>query len=182
MTFQRTILSRMVGTEARFQKLQTCVGLEAASIHQSKMFGNEGKAGDKRTDTGRNKNDGKVLLTFTYFFVSLLFWPRHMAHGILVPQPGIEPAPAEVEAQSPNQRTTGKSPFAFVGFLAASSRLTCGPQASSCDAQASLPHPMLDLSRPARDQTHVPCIARQILNHRTTREVPHNFFFFNEQI
>lgn len=69
MTFQRTILSRMVGTEARFQKLQTCVGLEAASIHQSKMFGNEGKAGDKRTDTGRNKNDGKVLLTFTFFFL-----------------------------------------------------------------------------------------------------------------
>lgn len=59
MTFQRTILSRMVGTEARFQKLQTCVGLEAASIHQSKMFGNEGKAGDKRTDTGRNKNEDR---------------------------------------------------------------------------------------------------------------------------
>lgn len=78
MTFQRTILSRMVGTEARFQKLQTCVGLEAASIHQSKMFGNEGKAGDKRTDTGRNKNDGKVLLTFTFFFcfVVVLATPR----------------------------------------------------------------------------------------------------------
>ena len=69
MTFQRTILSRMVGIEARFQKLQACVGLEAASIHQSKMFGNEGKAGDKRTDPGRNKNDGKVLLSFAYFFL-----------------------------------------------------------------------------------------------------------------
>ena len=31
---------------------------------------------------------------------------------------------------------------------------------------------MLDLSSWARDQTHVPCIARQILNHSTTREVP----------
>ena len=45
------------------------MGLEAASIHQSKMFGNEGKAGDKRTDTGRNKNDGKVVNFYIFFFV-----------------------------------------------------------------------------------------------------------------
>ena len=94
MTFQRTILSRMVGIEARFQKLQTCVGLEAASIHQSEMFGNEGKAGDKRTDTGRNKNDGKVVNFYIFFLFVSLFWPRCMARGILVPQPGIEPIPA----------------------------------------------------------------------------------------
>ena len=31
---------------------------------------------------------------------------------------------------------------------------------------------MWDLSSPARDQTRIPCIARQILNHWTTREVP----------
>ena len=31
---------------------------------------------------------------------------------------------------------------------------------------------MWDLSSPIRDQTHVPCIGRQILNHWTTREVP----------
>ena len=29
-----------------------------------------------------------------------------------------------------------------------------------------------DLSSPTRDQTHVPCTGRQILNHWTTREVP----------
>ena len=31
---------------------------------------------------------------------------------------------------------------------------------------------MWDLTSPTRDQTCVPCIARQILNHWTTREVP----------
>ena len=31
---------------------------------------------------------------------------------------------------------------------------------------------MWDLSHPTRDRTHIPCIARQILNHYTTREVP----------
>ena len=37
-----------------------------------------------------------------------------------------------------------------------------------------------DLSSPTRDQTHVPCIGRQILNHWTTSEVPLGkaFFFF----
>ena len=33
------------------------------------------------------------------------FWPHHVAYGIFVPQPGIEPAPPEVEAQSPNHWT-----------------------------------------------------------------------------
>ena len=31
---------------------------------------------------------------------------------------------------------------------------------------------MWDLSSLIRDQTHIPCIVRQILYHRTTREVP----------
>ena len=31
---------------------------------------------------------------------------------------------------------------------------------------------MWDLSSPARDQTHVPCIGRRIFSHWTTREVP----------
>ena len=35
-----------------------------------------------------------------------------------------------------------------------------------------------NLSSPARDRTHVLCIARQILNHCLTREVPFFFFFF----
>ena len=31
---------------------------------------------------------------------------------------------------------------------------------------------MWDLSSPTKDQTHIPCIGRQSLNHWTTREVP----------
>ena len=38
--------------------------------------------------------------------------------------------------------------------------------------RAWLLHSMWDLSSLIRDQTCVLCIARQILNHRTTREVP----------
>ena len=40
------------------------------------------------------------------------------------------------------------------------------------NTQAQLPHDMWDLSSTTRDQTRIPCIGRQILNHWTTREVP----------
>ena len=42
---------------------------------------------------------------------------------------------------------------------------------SSCSTQAQLLHSMWNLSSPTRDQTCIPCIRRQILNHWTTREV-----------
>ena len=38
--------------------------------------------------------------------------------------------------------------------------------------QALMPCGMRDLSSPTRDQTHVPCIGRQILNLWISREVP----------
>ena len=50
----------------------------------------------------------------------------------------------------------------------------CGAQSlivlhrPSCATQLGL----WDLSYPTRDQTLIPCIARQVLNHWTTREVP----------
>ena len=47
------------------------------------------------------------------------------------------------------------------------------PQGLSCTMQTYLPWCMWDLSSPTRDQTQVPCIARQILNHWVIREVPH---------
>ena len=44
---------------------------------------------------------------------------------------------------------------------------------ASCGVQASLvAEGIWDLSSPTRDQTCIPCIGRQILNHWTTREVP----------
>ena len=42
----------------------------------------------------------------------------------------------------------------------------------SCRAQAQVPCGMWDFHFEAKDLTCVPCIPRQILNHRTTREVP----------
>ena len=43
---------------------------------------------------------------------------------------------------------------------------------SSCGTQAQLPQGMWDLTSLTRDRTRIPCIARQILYHWTTREVP----------
>ena len=45
-------------------------------------------------------------------------------------------------------------------------------QFSRCTASAYLLCGMLDLTSQIKDQTCIPCIARQILNHWTTREVP----------
>ena len=45
--------------------------------------------------------------TLNSFFLACL---RLATCGILVPQPGIEPAASAMEAQSPNHRTPGKSP------------------------------------------------------------------------
>ena len=42
----------------------------------------------------------------------------------------------------------------------------------SYDVLAQLLHGIWNLSSLTEDQTHIPCIAGQILNHWTTREVP----------
>ena len=43
---------------------------------------------------------------------------------------------------------------------------------SNCGTRAQLLNGMWDLSSLTRDQTHFPCLGRQILNHWTTRRVP----------
>ena len=89
------------------------------------------------------------------------------AHGILVPQPGIESA----------------SPTLVGGFL------TTGPPRKSVKYllnffffkfsyvgssfwHMGFPHGTWNLSTPTWDRTHIPCIGRWILNHWATREVP----------
>ena len=42
--------------------------------------------------------------------IFVLSWLRHVACGILVPQPGIKPTPPAVEARSLNHRTTREVP------------------------------------------------------------------------
>ena len=44
-----------------------------------------------------------------YLFIYLL-WPCHVACGILVPQPGIEPMPPALEACCLNHRTSREAP------------------------------------------------------------------------
>ena len=45
------------------------------------------------------------------YFVCFLFWPRSVACGILVPQPGFEPTPLAVKTRSPNHQTTREFPL-----------------------------------------------------------------------
>jgi len=52
---------------------------------------------------------------------------------------------------------------------------------SSCSAQALLPCGLWDLGSPTRDWTNVLCIAKWILNHWTTREVPYRPFLSLEK-
>ena len=62
------------------------------------------------------------LFTFIYLFVCLFiyFWPHLAACRILVPQPGIEPMPPAVEAQSPNHWTAHGIPLNFSHFTVSS--------------------------------------------------------------
>ena len=50
---------------------------------------------------------------------------------------------------------------------------------SGCGARAQLLCGMWDISSLTRDQTCVPCIARQFLNHRTPGKSPSDFFFLS---
>ena len=44
------------------------------------------------------------------FILIVFFWPLHVAHRILAPQPGVRPAPSAVEVWSLNHRTTTQVP------------------------------------------------------------------------
>ena len=46
--------------------------------------------------------------------IILIFWPCHVAWGILVPRPGIEPVPSALEAWSFNHWTTSEIPLIIV--------------------------------------------------------------------
>ena len=76
--------------------------------------------------------------------------------------------------------TQGLNACVYRHLLLAALGLSCGAGARACDLPTcgtwarELCHSLCDLSSPTRDWTHVPCIGRQILNHRTTREIPEN--------
>ena len=50
------------------------------------------------------------MLPSFFFFLSFLLWPHPTACGILVPQPGIEPAHPELEVWSLNHWTAREVP------------------------------------------------------------------------
>ena len=56
------------------------------------------------------KEENLVHISPLLFNFNFLFWPRHGAHGISVPQSGIEPMPHAGGSQSLNRWTIGEVP------------------------------------------------------------------------
>ena len=54
------------------------------------------------------------LYIIFHFYLFIYFWPCSAACGILVPWPGIEPAPSAVKARSPNHWTTRELLHLFI--------------------------------------------------------------------
>ena len=97
-----------------------------------------------------------ILVTLLFFKKNVLIW----LHQILVEAHGVF-------AESCRTLCTRL-------LCSRASRLQYlrGNRLSGCGARVSLPCSMWDLSFPTRNWTHVPCIARYILNYWTTREAP----------
>ena len=73
----------------------------------------------------RAKKNLEVLFFLSFF---LSFWPCHVACGILVLKPGIEPEHLAMRAQSPNHWTAREFPrSSFHNCWAAASKLPCKP-------------------------------------------------------
>ena len=51
-----------------------------------------------------------MLQIFSLLLLLFFFWPWHMAYGILVPPPGMDPSPLALEAQGLNHRFLVLSP------------------------------------------------------------------------
>ena len=124
---------------------------------------------------------GHVFFFFPFFF---FFLAMNVACGILVPQPGIEPGPLEVEAQSPNHWSIREP---LLGHLSGGAQ--CDPLQSPKQAALSAPtfcpnqlsprhltptapegiaHPVfpgmgMDTSLPSCPQAHMRAVPRELL-------------------
>ena len=81
-----------------------------------------------------------------FLLIYLFFWLHRTACGILVPQPGMQPAPPEVEVWSLNRWTTRETPiflFTFEEFQSWQKKILAHyflSSASSEETCISLPH------------------------------------------
>ena len=57
---------------------------------------------------------GPLMPPGSLTFTSCFFWPCHVACGISVPQPGIEPVPHTLKARSLNYWTAREVPFTSI--------------------------------------------------------------------
>ena len=121
-------------------------------------------------------------------WTSVLPLPKLGPHHLLAPKKTVV---KEVQWLR-HQLQSNRSDFVLISIYLAASRLSCSTRdlccimqgllprhtgsgvrwLSSCCAQAQLPCGMWDFHFAAKDLTCVPCIARRILNHRTTKKVP----------
>ena len=96
------------------------------------------------------------------FFLTFLY----LAESVLVKHPGSFASSREIFWRCVHSRVVAH------GLSSCDTRAPEHTDFSSCDARAQLLCGMWNLSSQTRDRTCVPCIARWILNHWTTREVP----------
>ena len=87
------------------------------------------------------------------------FGPWHVACGISVPRPGIEPGPSAVRAQSPNRWTTGEFP---VGDFLSADTLNRGCEIFFLSSVSSQPSTVIFLGaarcRSRRRASRQPCL------------------------
>ena len=112
------------------------------------------------------------LFFFNMYFYFLTAPSLSCSMWDLVPPPGIELRPPALGEQSISHSTTREVPKSGVLFFFPWLHWVF------LSSQAQLPCSMWDLSSASltRDQTHIPCTGRWILNHWTTREVPPAYF------
>ena len=68
----------------------------------------------KRLSLTDNKEIEDSFLTALFSIKKNCYWPCCETWGILVPQPGIKPAPSAVEARSLNHQTIREVPFIII--------------------------------------------------------------------
>ena len=103
---QNSLLLRIVGPEERMQKTKKSITwLSSLLVYspQSHLVTSPRNFASLMLNKG---TEGHLSISLFFFF----FWPHCAAYGIIVPQPGIEPSPPAVEAQSLTHWTARELP------------------------------------------------------------------------
>ena len=88
-------------------------GLNKGGSNKNEKVGSDSKNKRDRTSISLEGHFGKIVSGTKFPGFRFCFLLYHTACGILTPQPGIEPGPQAVKAQSPNHWTAKEFPLEF---------------------------------------------------------------------